>query len=319
MTEQAKLILSLLQLQGVGRKTVKKYLLPGSSASYNLDFITEIVNSAHSRTSRVREYSSDEITSAMKAADHIIAACNKYHIKVVSLNDPDFPTRLKQIDDPPVLLYYRGNINLFNENKTIAIIGTREPTNYGYRIAERIGETMTESGIVTVSGLALGCDTGGHTGSVNKNGYTSAILANGLDVIYPKENQKLASNILELGGCIISEYPPCIEVQRGFFVDRDRLQAALSDAVFVVETDIRGGTMHTVEFAEKYGKQVYCFNQPQKFLSEPKTLGNQKLIREGVAKPIYSKEELKALISAIITAPIRTKPNQHQPEQLSLL
>lgn len=292
MTDQAKVILSLLQLSGIGRKTVYKYMLPTSSSFFTIECISKLISEAQKKTSRVKDFTTDEISGAMETVDKIIDDCERCNIKISSIFDSDFPERLKKIDDPPVILFYRGNIEQLNEQKTIAIIGTREPTDYGFRIAVRIGEMMADSSITTVSGLALGCDTGGHTGTINRNGTTIAILANGLDEIYPKENQGLASEIIDLGGCIISEYPPHAEIQRGFFVDRDRLQAALSDAVFVVETDVKGGTMHTVGFAKKYGKRVYCFNHPDKYLSEPKTHGNQKLISEGAALPVFSKEQL---------------------------
>ena len=317
MTEQAKIIIALLQLPGIGRKTIYRFVLPSPDLIFNSECVAALTTAAHAKTSRVKVFSDDEILTAMTAAEKVINECNLSDINICSILDSDFPTRLKAIDDPPVILFYRGCMDQINEQKTIAIIGTREPTDFGFRIAIRIGEMMAESGIITVSGLALGCDTGGHTGTINKNGSTVAVLANGLDVIYPKENLGLASEIINLGGCLISEYPPHSEMQRGYFVDRDRLQAALSDAVFVVETDIKGGTMHTVGFAQKYGKPIYCFNHPEKYLSEPKTQGNQKLIAEGVGLPVYSKEQLAEMISSI--KKMHSNSIQiRQAEQLSL-
>ena len=314
MTEQTKVILSLLQLRGIGRKTVYKYLLPSSSSMFTPDSISLFLGEAHARMARIRTFSKDEIIAAMNKAERIIEECERYNIRIISFVDIGFPTRMKAIDDPPVILFYRGNIGQVNKQKTIAIIGTREPTEYGFRIAVRMGEMMAESGIITVSGLASGCDTGGHTGTINKKGTTIAILANGLDTIYPNANQGLASEIVELGGCLISEYPPHAEMQRGYFVDRDRLQAALSDAIFVVETDIQGGTMHTVAFAQKYGKRIYCFNHPEKFLTEPKTRGNQKLISDGAGIPVYSKEQVTEMLSALG----ETSKKQYAAEQISL-
>ncbi len=316
MTDQCRLILTFLQLPGIGRKTVYRYMLPSPTDRYDESSIDQLLTIARTKSTRVKEFNRGEIIAAMSAADHIYEDCEQLDVEVIAVTDPNFPARLLQIDDPPVILFYRGNIESLNEQHTIAIIGTREPTEYGYRIAVRLGEMMAEAGIVTVSGLALGCDTGGHTGTINKNGTTVALLANGLDTIYPKENQLLASELLDLGGCLISEYAPHAEIQRGFFVDRDRLQAGLSDAVFVVETDIKGGTMHTVGFAQKYKKTVYCFNHPASLLNEPKTRGNQDLISKGNAQPIYTKEHIQKLISTIKDIPLANN-RPIQIEQIS--
>ena len=315
MTEQGKLLLTLMLLPGIGRKTINRYILPLSVNVCDYTGIRNILESAHKKTARVKDFTDDEIESAIEKAGHILNDCEQLDIKTTTITDPDFPAQLHSSDDPPILLYYRGTLGSL-ENHTLAIIGTREPTDYGYRVAVRIGEMMAENGITTVSGLALGCDTGGHTGTVNKSGTTVAVLANGLDTIYPKENQSLAKEILQLGGCLLSEYPPNAEVQRGFFVDRDRLQAALSDGIFVVETDIKGGTMHTVEFAQKYGKQIYSFSHPEKYLMEPKTRGNQKLITNGNAIGISGKDDIYAMIKYISHS---TRTHKPAAEQLSML
>ena len=325
MTDQGKLILAFLQLPGIGRKTVYKYMLPSPTDHYDEPTITRILHAARAKSNRIKDFLREDISIAMSSADHILDECEQLEIKTVAITDANFPARLHQIDDPPVLLYYRGSIDSINENHTIAIIGTREPTEYGYRIAIRIGEMMAEAGIVTVSGLALGCDTGGHTGTVNKNGTSVALLANGLDTIYPKENQALASEMLDLGGCLISEYPPKAEMQRGFFVDRDRLQAALSDALFVVETDIQGGTMHTVHFAQQYKKQIYCFNHPDKYKAEKKVQGNQKLILDKIGLPVTNAADISRMITSItekpngssLKLPDSTSKNEHS-QQISM-
>ncbi len=317
MTDQGRLLLALMQLPGIGRKTINRYMLPLSANCSDFTGIRDILEDAHKKTARVKEFSNDEIESAIVKADHILDDCEQLDIKTTAITDPDFPSRLHSVDDPPIVLYYRGNLDSL-ENHTIAIIGTREPTDYGYRIAVRIGEMMAVNGITTVSGLATGCDTGGHTGTVNKNGSSVALLANGLDTIYPKENQKLAAQMLELGGCLISEYPPKAEMQRGFFVDRDRLQAALSDGIFVVETDIKGGTMHTVHFGQQYGKKIYCFNHPEKYLGEDKTRGNQKLIKDEVAISVGSKNDIDNMLQTLKSTFGSSGGALEQPSQISM-
>ena len=217
-------------------------------------------------------------------------------------------------------LFFSGDVSLVDDrDRIVAVVGARSASSWGLKAAARIGKRLAQAGFIVCNGLAAGIDTAAVEGALSSDGRVIAVLPGSLDNVYPKANAGLAARIIEGGGLLISEHDSGHQLDKTDFISRDDVQAMLSSRCVVVECSENGGTMHTVEFAEKYGKQVYCFNQPQKFLSEPKTQGNQKLIREGVAKPIYSKEELKALISAIITAPIITKPNQHQPEQLSLL
>ena len=299
MTEACKILLTILLLPGIGRKTITRNITISENAHFDAEAINNVLKRAAIKCKRIREYSEDEIESAISKATTILENCNNLNINISSFLDDDYPLRLRKIDDPPVLLYYKGNISIINHFKTVAIIGTREPTDFGYRIAVRMGETLTNAGFISISGLALGCDTGGHTGSVDKHGLTVAILANGLDDIYPKANVVLAERILSEGGCIISEYPPYAELQRGYFVDRDRLQAALSDAIFVVETGIEGGTMHTVHFAQKYEKTVYCFNHPEKYKTEAKVLGNQKMILDKIALPVTDSTDVTHMINSI--------------------
>lgn len=320
ITESGKVVLSLLQMPGIGRKTVIQHCCIEPETKCDLTSLRRIIEYARKNNSRIKQSDTETINSAVSKATQIIETCEKYNIKIISYVDTNYPERLFSSDDPPAILYYIGSIDFLNQGKkAVAIIGTLTPTDLGSRIAIRIGERIAEAGFISVSGLALGCDTGGHTGSINKSGLSVAILANGLEKVYPEENTDLAKKITEHGGCIISEYPPETIMQRGYFVDRDRLQAALSDAIFVVETDIQDGTMHTVSFGRKYGKPIYCFKHPENYLSIPVTQGNQKLIIDGTAIPIGDKDDIANFISDInhtLVSPIR-RPKAF--EQLSLL
>ena len=190
---------------------------------------------------------------------------------------------------------------MVNESIGVAVIGTREPSSLGYKIAERLGYKFGEAGLNVVSGLAIGCDTGGHKGSLQAHGLTTAILAQGLDKVYPKENKELADSIIDNGGCLISEYFVGSVSQASNFVERDRLQAGLSHAVVVVETDIKGGTMHTVKYAEKYQRILACFDHKEKEINHPKSQGNRMLIKEKRAIPLSNDIEMQDLINLLKT------------------
>ncbi|MDW5290975.1 DNA-processing protein DprA [Formosa sp. PL04] len=139
---------------------------------------------------------------------------------------------------------------------TVAVIGTRNPTEFGIQEGYKLTKHFVENNFTIVSGLALGCDTVGHSCCLEHKGRTIAVLPNGVDKIYPKQNTKLASEIIKNGGALISEYPPGTAPKRNYFVERDRLQRELSNGICIIETKTKGGTMHTYKFVKKQNKQV---------------------------------------------------------------
>ena len=147
-----------------------------------------------------------------------------------------------------------------------------------------------------MSGLALGCDTYAHQGCVEASGKAVAVMAHGLDYIYPKANTNLADLILKTGGVLVSEYPPGVKPEKWFFTARDRLQSALSDIVIIIETGLKGGTQHTIKAAIEQKKKLICVSPVDPYLDHEKTQGTLKLIRDGKAYPIGSSVELPALI-----------------------
>ena len=165
-------------------------------------------------------------------------------------------------------------------------MGTREPTPFGKETAQRLGCTAAEAGYVIVSGLALGCDTHAHEGCLKARGIGVAVLAHGPDTVHPAANRDLADRLLESGGCLTSEHPAGTRPARAAFAERNRIQSGLSDGVLVIETDVKGGTMHTVRFARTQGRALACIDHPPRYRREVKTKGNQKLIREGYARRI---------------------------------
>lgn len=288
-----KIVLVLMQLKGVSRKTIIKSFVLNSGMECNPDVIKEVIMRANIEDKRLKGFSISEIEEAINKADKIIEDSLKQNIQIVTYLDEDYPKRLKTIIDKPTVLYYKGNIECLNKKDTVAIIGTREPTEYGVKIARNVGSSFGKRDYVVVSGLALGCDMYGHEGCLDENGTTVAVMPCGLDTVYPAKNKPLAEKILDKGGCLISEYPIKTRVFKNFFVERDRLQSGLSDGVFVIETGEKGGTLHTVGYALEYKRVVACYNHPSKYLTEPKTFGNQKLIREGKALAVGNDDELE--------------------------
>lgn len=291
-------IIKLLELPKVGRKTALRLIneisFRISSDNDLMDFISEKANSF-----RLPNYSLSDFETAFRSADEIIELSERKNIKIISFLDSLYPTQLKDIFDFPIILNYIGNLDSIISKANVAVIGTREATEYGLKIGKRVGEVLALNNINVVSGLALGCDTSGHVGALAANGTTTAVLAHGLDKVYPKENKKLAEEILEKGGVLISEYFIKQSPLANFFVERDRIQAGLSNAVLVIETDIKGGTMHTVKFCQEYKRILACINHPQEYLNQPKVQGNQMLIREGKAKPLFSKDDIDAFITLV--------------------
>lgn len=288
-----KIVLVIMQLKGISRKTILKSFVLKPNMECTVEVIADAICKASIKDIKVKQFSELRIQEAIEQADKIIENCKKNDIKIVTYLDNDYPRKLKNISDPPTILYYKGNIEYINELYSVAIIGTREPTEYGMKIAKNLGESFGKRNYVVVSGLAIGCDAGGHEGCLNVMGKTVAVMAGGLDKVYPAKNKQLAQRILDNGGALISEYPPYTNIFKNFFVERDRLQSGLSDGVVVVETGEKGGTLHTVQYAIDYKRVLACYNHPPRYLTEEKTFGNQKLIREGKAMPISNDDELK--------------------------
>ncbi|SFW84041.1 DNA-processing protein DprA [Chitinophaga sancti] len=288
-------IIKIMSMPKIGRKTAYKLI---NEINYNisddrdlLDFLNE-----KGKSYRLPFYSQDDFNSAIIDAERILTDSEKQGIKMLSYKDDNYPVLLKKSNDYPIILNYKGNINLLNEMPTVAIIGTREPTEWGMKFGIRLSEVFAEQKFNVVSGLAKGCDAAGHRGALNVKGITTAVLAHGLDKVYPKENKPLAAEILENGGLLVSEYFVGQGALSNFFVERDRIQAGLSLGTIVIETDVKGGTMHTVGFTLDNGRILSAVNHPENLKKEPKTQGNQLLIRERKARPVFDKSEVDKLM-----------------------
>lgn len=198
-----------------------------------------------------------------------------------------YPSKLKDISEPPLVLYYKGDIELANAN-SVAVIGTRKSTNYGKRVVDKFIPLIVESNLATVSGLATGIDTIVHEKTLEAGGKTIAVLGAGFKHIYPPENLSLSARVSRCG-LLLSEYPPEGEVKSYNFPRRNRIVSALSQAVLVIEADIKSGVFSTVEHASEQGTDVYAVpGDIFAFASR----GCNYLIVKSLAKPVTSPEQL---------------------------
>jgi DNA processing protein len=292
-------IVSLLNIKGIGPKTV--YNLWSVSLKFEdikdlYCYIQDVTKDQHNRYP-VPPY--ERFLHEYFDAEAIIEKSKDKEIQIIALGEKSYPARLSKIANPPLVLYVKGNIDCLSEKLSVAIIGTRKPTEYGQKVAWRLGEYFAENSFVVVSGLAEGCDTGAHTGCLSKDGNTVAVLAHGLDKVYPAKNKKLADEIIDKNGCLISEYAVGVPGRPSNFVARDRIQSGLSLGVLVVETGVKSGTMHTVAFCREQKRVLACHKHPEKYNVCESVMGNIKLIAEG-ATPIETKPDLDRYKDSLI-------------------
>ena len=180
----------------------------------------------------------------------------KNNIDIISIEDTEYPLKLLSIYNPHICLYINGNKEIFKE-KSIGIIGCRECTSYGKEIAQKFSYNLAKNKINIVSGLARGIDSEAHLGATYAKGWTTAVLGNGLDIVYPKENYYLVDKILRNDGAIISEYPIGTRPEKMNFPARNRIISGISDGLLVVEAKKKSGTLITVDFALEQGRDVF--------------------------------------------------------------
>jgi DNA processing protein len=176
---------------------------------------------------------------------------------VITLDDPDYPALLRQIYDPPVVLYVRGDAHLLG-GSSIAVVGTRHPTPYGLGMAERLSCDLAARGLIICSGLARGVDGAAHRGALAANGKTVAVFGTGVDILYPRENVKLAEKILVQGGALVSEFPLGTFAAPQNFPIRNRIISGLSFGVLVIEAGEYSGTRVTARCALEQNRELFA-------------------------------------------------------------
>jgi DNA processing protein len=196
--------------------------------------------------------------TARSEAEAIADECEALGIGIVGWFDPGFPERLREIPDAPAVLFYRGNLEVAQEQKAAAVVGTREPSPWGLEAARKLTQALAVQGWCIVSGLALGVDTVAHRTALDEGARTVAILGNGLATVYPAANRALAGEIVAAGGLLLAEVPPRRKVESRALVKRDRLQSGLSALTIVCQAGIHSGAMHTARYAFEQGRPLFC-------------------------------------------------------------
>lgn len=213
----------------------------------------------------------------LSAADRILADCQRLGQRILTIQDAEYPQRLRNIFDPPLVLYVKGRMPVMDEEAAIAVVGTRECTPYGTACGERLGRELAASGAVVVTGLARGVDSAAARGALRAGGSVVGVTGGGLDVVYPPENGDLYADVAARG-VLLSEYPPGSPPDKAHFPVRNRIMSGLSVAALVVEAPGHSGALITARLALEQGREVYAVPGP---IDAPDSVGCNRLIRDG--------------------------------------
>ncbi len=269
---------------GQGSKTVGKLLELGLSPE-------EIYEYDKEKLASLKIFTKGELEKlsklSLKDAERILEICDKEKINLITIHSEKYPAALREIIDPPLILYTRGSFPNFDETPTIAVVGPRMVSDFGKKAAYSLGYRLAKSGMIVVSGGAVGSDSYAHIGALKSGGKTVLVMPCGFKVSYLEENRALRSHI-ENHGCLISEYPPEMPIIRGTFPVRNRLISALALGTVVIEAGVRSGALLTANHALEQGKDVFVIpGAPDK--AEYK--GSNALLRDG-AKPLLDASDI---------------------------
>ena len=285
MQDKIKYLIALSQLKGVGFRRAHQIIEQYGSA---YQFIETCLSNPLKIPVKIRENCNRSIINkAFEYAESQMLYCEKHKVRVLAYFDNEYPDRLRRYDDSPLVLYVQGNIDL-NSIRMVGIVGTRNMTSYGKWMIEDVVRDLKQYEVVTISGLAYGVDTQVHRSSVQHNIPTVGVMGTGVDQVYPGTNSNLALKMTQCGG-VISEYGIRTKAEAYHFPARNRIIAALSDALVVVESKERGGAMITADLAFGYGKDVFAF--PGK-ASDNCSRGTNLLIKMQKAQLIENAEDL---------------------------
>jgi DNA processing protein len=220
--------------------------------------------------------------------DKILDRTRQIGAKLITLTHDFYPPLLKQIYDPPLLLWVLGSLKAV-ARKGLAVVGTRRPSRYGQRQARHFSGIIARSQVPVISGLAHGIDTISHQTTIKQRGVTIAVLGSGIDVIYPAANKKLARHIIDSGGAIISEFPPGTKPGAGNFPVRNRIVSGMTLGTIVVESGLEGGSMITASSASDQNREVFAVPHS---LENESGIGCNAMIRRGHAKLIQNAEHI---------------------------
>ncbi len=236
-----------------------------------------------------------------KTLERELKLIEKYGVKAISYFDGDYPANLKEIYDPPVVLYVKGRL-IPEDRYSIAIVGSRRASRYGLQTSERLGYELAVRGLTVVSGLARGIDAAGHKGALKAKGRTIAVLGSGLANIYPPEHRKLADEISE-NGAVVSEFPMECEPYKDNFPRRNRIISGLSLGVVVVEAAKNSGALITTDFALEQGRELFAVPGQARTAT---AAGTNMLLRQG-AKLVESADDIMEELKEVIGGHLKSE------------
>ena len=275
--------IQLIKSPGVGPITFKKLLQQYGSVEEALSFLS----------------TKKEICSASSAQEEIMLA-EINNVKLITLEDEEYPYNLKQLEDCPPLLYALGNTDILKNENMLAVVGARNASISACRLAANLSKEVASNGIVIVSGLARGIDSYAHSGALSAQGTTIAVLGTGIDVVYPKENDSLYKDVAK-NGLILSEYPFHTQPQAQNFPRRNRIVSGLSKGVLVIEAGLKSGSLITANLALDQGRDVFAVpGAPY----DGRTAGCNKLIKDGAVLVEQAKDVLENFNYSAIPEPI---------------
>ena len=247
----------------------------------------------------------------LSTANRILADCQRLDIGILTLQDAAYPSRLKNIYDPPCLLYVKGRLPAFDEEAAIAVVGTRECTPYGVSCAEKLGYGLASGGALVVTGLAAGIDAAAARGALRAGGVVAGVVGNGLDIQYPYDNRYLYEDVAA-AGVLLSEYPPGTKPVGSHFPVRNRIISGLSVAALVVEAPERSGALITANTAIEQGRDVFAVPGP---IDAENSVGCNRLIRDG-AGLVSEAWDILQEYEGRFPDKLRQKDSREEPEVL---
>ncbi len=290
-----------------------------------LDYI-QLINSANigpiTFYKLLRQYGSAEAalaalpagrrTFSRSAAQKEFELARRQNIRLLAFDDPEYPENLRAAEDAPPVIYVRGQINCLRQPLSLSIVGARNASLNGRKLASQISCELTSQGVMIVSGMARGIDTAAHKGAMfalNRTGSTVAVLGTGIDIAYPAENQKLCEQIAGQGA-VISEFPLGTEPSAGNFPRRNRIVSALTDGTLVVEASLHSGSLITARLALEQGRDVFAVPG---FPTDERSAGPNKLIKDG-AFLVENAEDILNVLSADARRKIPRTPRPVQTD-----
>ncbi|MFZ2881536.1 MAG: DNA-processing protein DprA, partial [Candidatus Moraniibacteriota bacterium] len=271
-----KYLHALNKIEGVGSRKIKKLL-----TFFNSQENIWNANISDLKTALGENKLAEKIFNEKSKIDpdYEWVKLEKENIRIIKLSDPEYPALLKEIHNPPYLIYTRGKLD-FNQHPTIAIVGSRKYSSYGAQIAANFSRDLTNAGFIIVSGLALGIDAIAHRNALDTNGKTIAVLGSSIDNqnIYPRANYQLAQDIIFKDGLLLSDYPPETPASSFTFPARNRLIAGLSLGTLIIEAGEKSGALITARMALENNREVFAI--PGSIFSE-NSIGTNNLIKNG--------------------------------------